>query len=107
MAVIVQKYGGSSVADVQKLRGVAERIVRTKQQGHDVVVVVSAMGDTTDELLDLTEWLGELVRHGGGADADGVAAPRQWGLMRVPRGWRTTWRIGVDGFRSWRRVARP
>jgi aspartate kinase len=53
--VIVQKYGGSSVADVQKLRGVAERIVRTKQEGHDVVVVVSAMGDTTDDLLAMAK----------------------------------------------------
>jgi aspartate kinase len=51
MAVIVQKYGGSSVADVQKLKFVAERVMRTKRQGHDVVVVVSAMGDTTDDLL--------------------------------------------------------
>jgi aspartate kinase len=51
MAVIVQKYGGSSVADVQKLRRVAERVMRTRAQGHDVAVVVSAMGDTTDELL--------------------------------------------------------
>src|SRR5258706_462903 len=51
MAIVVQKYGGSSVADVQKLRRVAERVMRTKTLGHDVVVVVSAMGDTTDELL--------------------------------------------------------
>ena len=53
MPVIVQKYGGSSVADVQKLKTVAARVMRTRQQGHDVVVVVSAMGDTTDELLTL------------------------------------------------------
>jgi aspartate kinase len=51
MAVVVQKYGGSSVADVQKLKQVAERVMRTRQAGHDVVVVVSAMGDTTDDLL--------------------------------------------------------
>ncbi len=51
MAIVVQKYGGSSVADVQKLKQVAERVMRTRQQGHDVVVVVSAMGDTTDGLL--------------------------------------------------------
>jgi aspartate kinase len=51
MAIVVQKYGGSSVADIQKLREVADRIMRTRRQGHDVVVVVSAMGDTTDELL--------------------------------------------------------
>ena len=53
MSVIVQKYGGSSVADVQKLKTVAERVMRTRAQGHDVVVVVSAMGHTTDELLTL------------------------------------------------------
>src|SRR5688572_11159012 len=51
MAVVVQKYGGSSVADVQKLKQVAERVMRTRQAGHEVVVVVSAMGDTTDDLL--------------------------------------------------------
>ena len=55
MAVIVQKYGGSSVADLQKLRTVAERVMHTKRQGHDVVVVVSAMGDTTDELLTMAK----------------------------------------------------
>src|SRR6186713_2941363 len=53
MAIVVQKYGGSSVADADKLRKVAERIMRTKAEGHDVAVVVSAMGDTTDELLGL------------------------------------------------------
>lgn len=55
MAVVVQKYGGSSVADVQKLRQVAERVMRTRGGGHDVVVVVSAMGDTTDELLAMAK----------------------------------------------------
>jgi aspartate kinase len=55
MAVIVQKYGGSSVADVQKLKSVAARIVRARQRGHQVVVVVSAMGDTTDELLAMAK----------------------------------------------------
>src|ERR1700746_2705420 len=51
MSIVVQKYGGSSVADAGKLRLVADRIMRTKKEGHDVVVVVSAMGDTTDDLL--------------------------------------------------------
>lgn len=51
MKVVVQKYGGSSVADATKLRRVAERIVRTRELGYDVVVVVSAMGNTTNELL--------------------------------------------------------
>ncbi len=55
MAVVVQKYGGSSVADLQKLKLVAERVMRTRGLGHDVVVVVSAMGDTTDELLALAK----------------------------------------------------
>ena len=53
MPVVVQKYGGSSVADVTRIRQVAERIMRTKAAGYDVAVVVSAMGDTTDELLAL------------------------------------------------------
>ena len=53
MALIVQKYGGSSVADADMIRGVARRIGRTRDGGADVVVVVSAMGDTTDELIEL------------------------------------------------------
>jgi aspartate kinase len=53
MSIVVQKYGGSSVADVTRIRQVAERVMRTRRTGHDVVVVVSAMGDTTDELLAL------------------------------------------------------
>lgn len=53
MALIVQKYGGSSVADAEGLKRVAARIVSTKRAGNQVVVVVSAMGDTTDELIDL------------------------------------------------------
>src|SRR5688572_4504834 len=50
VAIVVQKYGGSSVADVGKVRAVAERVMRTVNAGHNVVVVVSAMGDTTDDL---------------------------------------------------------
>ncbi|MFT4282038.1 aspartate kinase [Microbacterium sp.] len=53
MALIVQKYGGSSVADAESIKRVAKRIVDARRAGHDVVVAVSAMGDTTDELLDL------------------------------------------------------
>ena len=53
MALFVQKYGGSSVADAESIKRVAKRIVDTRRAGHDVVVAVSAMGDTTDELLDL------------------------------------------------------
>ncbi len=53
MGLIVQKFGGSSVADAEGLKRVAARIVATKKAGNQVVVVVSAMGDTTDELIDL------------------------------------------------------
>jgi aspartate kinase len=53
VALIVQKFGGSSVADAESIKRVAKRIVDTRRAGHDVVVAVSAMGDTTDELLDL------------------------------------------------------
>jgi aspartate kinase len=53
MALVVQKYGGSSVADASSIKRVAKRIAEAKRAGNDVVVVVSAMGDTTDELLDL------------------------------------------------------
>ena len=53
MGLIVQKFGGSSVADAEGMKRVAARIVATKKAGHQVVVVVSAMGDTTDELIEL------------------------------------------------------
>jgi len=58
--IIVQKYGGSSVANVQKIKNVARRIVSTKRKGHDIVVVVSAPGDTTDELIDLANKISKL-----------------------------------------------
>jgi aspartate kinase len=51
--IVVQKYGGSSLADAESIKRVARRIVETKKAGHDVVVAVSAMGDSTDDLLDL------------------------------------------------------
>lgn len=51
MALIVQKYGGSSVGTADKMRNVAKRIIKTKQEGNDLVVVVSAMGKTTDEMI--------------------------------------------------------
>ncbi|GAA1477738.1 aspartate kinase [Nocardioides aestuarii] len=53
MGIVVQKYGGSSVADAAAIKRVARRIVEAKKDGHDVVVAVSAMGDSTDNLLDL------------------------------------------------------
>ena len=55
MALVVQKYGGSSVADVEKIRRVADKVAATRASGKDVVVVVSAMGHTTDELLSLAK----------------------------------------------------
>lgn len=55
MALIVQKYGGSSVATPERIKQIADRIIKTKRAGHRLVVVVSAMGDTTDELIELME----------------------------------------------------
>jgi aspartate kinase len=55
VSLIVQKFGGSSVADAESIKRVAKRVVETRKAGHEVVVVVSAMGDTTDELLDLAK----------------------------------------------------
>jgi aspartate kinase len=60
VGIVVQKYGGSSVADAAGIKRVAQRIVNTRKAGHDVVVVVSAMGDTTDELRDLAEQVSPL-----------------------------------------------
>ena len=59
MALIVQKYGGTSVADAGKIKNVARRIAETKDAGNRVVVVVSAMGDTTDELIELANRLSD------------------------------------------------
>jgi len=60
VALIVQKYGGSSVADAEKIKNVARRIAKTKDEGNQVVVVVSAMGDTTDELIKMAR---QVSRH--------------------------------------------
>ena len=59
MALIIQKYGGSSVADAEKIKNVAIRIAKAKEGGNHVVVVVSAMGDTTDELIHLAQQISE------------------------------------------------
>jgi len=59
MALIVQKYGGSSVANAERINNVAKRIARTRDEGNQVVVVVSAMGDTTDELIQLAYQISE------------------------------------------------
>jgi aspartate kinase len=55
MSIIVQKYGGTSVDGVERLRAVADRVVRAREAGHDVIVVVSAMGQTTDELAHMAK----------------------------------------------------
>ena len=60
MGIVVQKYGGSSLADADAIKRVARRIVDVKKSGHDVVVAVSAMGDTTDDLLDLANGVSPL-----------------------------------------------
>jgi len=70
VGLIVQKFGGSSVADAASIRRVAERIAATKRAGNDVVVVVSAMGDTTDELLDAAHQV-----------VDGEPAPRELDML--------------------------
>lgn len=61
--LIVQKYGGSSVANVERIKRVAGRIIETKEKGKKVVVVVSAMGDTTDDLIELAQKINEHPPH--------------------------------------------
>ena len=61
MGLIVQKYGGSSVADAESIKRVAKRIMETRRAGHEVCVVVSAMGDTTDELIDLAKQVSPIL----------------------------------------------
>jgi aspartate kinase len=85
VAVLVQKYGGSSVADVAKIALVAEKVTQAKKAGHDVVVVVSAMGKTTDQLLALARDMGAL-----GSKADGFSPPRRELDMLVSTGERVT-----------------
>ncbi len=57
--ILVQKYGGSSLADLDRIRKVAQKIVATRERGYDLVVVVSAMGDTTDDLLEMAKELSD------------------------------------------------
>ena len=67
MALLLQKFGGTSVADPDRIRAVADHIVRTRRSGNDVVVVVSAMGKTTDDLVRLAN---DVTRHPGGREMD-------------------------------------
>jgi len=53
--LVVQKYGGSSVANPERIRRVAGRVASVRESGHDIAVVVSAMGDTTDDLVSLVK----------------------------------------------------
>ena len=78
--VVVQKYGGSSVADVEKIGRVADRVVETRNEGYDVVVVVSAMGKTTDSL----------IRLANDVSAAGVEVPRRELDMLVSTGERVS-----------------
>jgi aspartate kinase len=93
MAVIVQKYGGSSVADVHKIAQVADRVVAAKRAGHDVVVVVSAMGKTTDELITLARRSAATSKLPGDshdAGTSGGEPPRRELDMLVSTGERVT-----------------
>jgi len=59
MSIIVQKFGGTSVADVEKIKSAARKAIRAQNQGHQVVMVVSAMGKTTDILMKLSNEISE------------------------------------------------
>jgi aspartate kinase len=67
VGLLVQKFGGTSVADPDRIRAVADHLVRTRRAGHDVVAVVSAMGKTTDDLVRLAN---DVTRHPGGREMD-------------------------------------
>ena len=69
MPLLVQKYGGTSVGDAERIRSVADHVARTRREGHDVVVVVSAMGKTTDDLIRLAD------------DVSGTQPPREYDML--------------------------
>lgn len=71
MGLIVQKFGGTSVGSTEKIRNAAERVIAEREAGHDVVVVVSAMGKSTDVLVDLAE---ELTDHPSKREMDMLLA---------------------------------
>jgi len=71
VSLIVQKYGGSSVKNAERVRKVAERVARARRKGHSLVVVVSAMGDTTDELIEL---VGQITRNPSRREMDMLLA---------------------------------
>ncbi|MEO6575990.1 MAG: aspartate kinase, partial [Polyangiaceae bacterium] len=86
--IIVQKYGGSSMADVAKIGLVADKVARAKRAGHDVVVVVSAMGKTTDELVALARKIASA--EGAGLDHATASPPRRELDMLVSTGERVS-----------------
>ena len=90
MAVVVQKFGGSSVADLDRIRSVAARVVASRREGHDVVVVVSAMGKTTDGLLALARGAAQDPATGAPGDA-----PRRELDMLVSTGERVTMALSI------------
>ena len=93
MALIVQKYGGTSVADPDRIRAVADNVRFTRSHGNDVVVVVSAMGKSTDNLIQLAN---DVSRTQPGRELD----------MLLTTGERITMALLVHGAcRSWRRCA--
>ncbi|MBF0477545.1 MAG: aspartate kinase, partial [Deltaproteobacteria bacterium] len=59
MGIIVQKYGGTSVGSIDRIRNVARRVIKAKKEGHDVVVILSAMAGETDRLINLAQSAGE------------------------------------------------
>ena len=76
--LIVQKYGGTSVGTPERIRAVAKRVAAVRARGDDVVAVVSAMGDSTDDLLSLAEQV-------TGTDAPGKAHPREVDMQKLRR----------------------
>ena len=89
MGIIVQKFGGSSVADATKIKNVAKRIARTHEGGHAIVVAVSAMGDTTDNLVRLAH---EISIDPPERELDMLLSTGETGL-NCP--------VGDGGFRTW------
>jgi aspartate kinase len=120
VGLVVQKYGGSSVADAESIKRVAQRIVTTRRAGNDVVVVVSAMGDTTDELRDLAQQVSPLPppreldmlltageRHLDGAAGDGDRQPGPRGALLHRQPGRRHHRLGARQGADHRHHARP
>ncbi len=96
MSLVVHKYGGSSVADAEGVERVAKRIVGAKRNGRQGVVVVSAMGDTTDELIDLAEQVSPMPP---GREFDVLLTAGERITDVAPERIRTALDQGIDGCR--------